>query len=121
MKYLMTSHPTPGNSKAIDRLSLPSFDWGLNCLHGVQSTCPGTSCPTSFPNPVSFGATFNMTNARAMGAIMGRELRALWSLGAQEEGSFGGGGVAGLDCWSPNININRDPVNSLLVIKLKEF
>ena len=32
----------------ISRLGIPNYDWGLNCVHGVQSMC-GTNCPTSFP------------------------------------------------------------------------
>jgi hypothetical protein len=44
-----------------------------------------------------------------MGAIIGRELRALWLVGATEASSWSGKPHAGLDCWSPNININRDP------------
>jgi len=33
-----------------NRIGLPAYDWGANCIHGVQSRC-GTRCPTSFPNP----------------------------------------------------------------------
>jgi hypothetical protein len=43
---------------------VPAHDWGLNCIHGVQSTCKGEVCPTSFPNPNSLGASFNMTNIK---------------------------------------------------------
>lgn len=44
-------------------LPAADWDWGLNCIHGVQSSCvkandgSGTIyCPTSFPNPVNYGA-----------------------------------------------------------------
>jgi hypothetical protein len=42
----------------ITRLGLAAWDWGLNCIHGVQTSCmidrkTGiTTCPTSFPNPI---------------------------------------------------------------------
>ena len=35
----------PGGTSATGR-----YDWGANCIHGVQSRC-GSKCPTSFPNP----------------------------------------------------------------------
>jgi len=78
----------------------------------VQTSCirlenGDIKCPTSFPNPVNFGAMFNDSMAHAMGRIIGVELRALWRLGATEYSSWSGRPHAGLDCWSPNININR--------------
>ena len=65
-------------------------------------------CPTSFPNPNALGATFNKSMWRAMGAVIGTELRSLWLQGVTEAGSWSGRPHAGLDCWSPNININRE-------------
>lgn len=40
--------------------------------------------------------------------VVGLELRALWLLGVGENHASGLPPI-GLDCWSPNININRDP------------
>ena len=83
-------------------------------IHGVQTTC-GTDaagnvhCPTSFPNPVSLGSVWNASMIHEMGSIIGRELRALWLDGETEASRWSGKPHAGLDCWSPNININRDP------------
>ena len=68
----------------------------------------GTRCPTSFPNPNGLGATFNQTSYRLMGAIIGLELRALWLENITENRNDYHKHV-GLDCWSPNINILRDP------------
>ncbi len=53
---------------------------------GVQSSCivvPGnvTICPTSFPNPVNFGMTFNKSLFYDLGAVIGVETRALWLAG----------------------------------------
>ena len=87
---------------------------GVNCIHGVQTTC-GTNdagepmCPTSFPNPNALGASFNESAWKEMGHIIGVELRSLWLHGATEASSWSGKPHAGLDCWSPNVNINRDP------------
>ena len=43
-----------------------------------------------------------------MGYVIGRELRALRFLGAGENRENKLPHI-GLDCWSPNINLNRDP------------
>ena len=105
---------SPGPPGNITRIGLPEYDWGVNCIHGVQTTCNKNTkgevvCPTSFPNPNALGAMFNRTMFREIGAIIGLELRALWLQGATEASSWSGRPHAGLDCWSPNININRDP------------
>eukprot|EP01045_Picozoa_sp_COSAG04_P041714 COSAG04_NODE_12819_length_633_cov_1.073034_2_plen_152_part_01 len=39
----------------------------------MHSTCKGETCATSFPNPNSLGASWNMTNVRVMGGYIGRE------------------------------------------------
>jgi beta-D-xylosidase 4 len=101
---MLTARASPrGNVSA---LGLPEYNWGANCVHGVQSTC-GTNCATNFPNPVNLGATFDPALVRDMGRVIGWELRALWLEGARE--NYPTGPHLGLDCWSPNININRDP------------
>jgi hypothetical protein len=77
---------------ALPALGLQEYDWGLNCIHGVQSSCVRSSssgvtfCPTSFMNPVNFGNSFNKTLFRELGAIVGEETRALWLAGAVEQG-----------------------------------
>ena len=50
--YLLTARESPKGS--IPRLGIPEYDWGGNCIHGVQSRCGSnfTRCPTSFPDPV---------------------------------------------------------------------
>ena len=46
--YLLTARESPKGS--IPRLGIPEYDWGGNCIHGVQSRCGSnfTKCPTSF-------------------------------------------------------------------------
>ncbi|KAE9347208.1 putative exo-1,4-beta-xylosidase [Phytophthora fragariae] len=101
---LLTARASPkGNMSSI---GLPEYNWGANCVHGVQSTC-GTNCATSFPNPVNLGAIFDPQAVHDMAQVIGWELRALWLEGARE--NYATGPHLGLDCWSPNININRDP------------
>ncbi len=61
----------------ISRLEIQNYDWGLNCIHGVQSMC-GTHCATSFPSPNALGATFNRDIWLGMAQVIGVETRALW-------------------------------------------
>eukprot|EP01063_Lacrimia_lanifica_P033224 TRINITY_DN5856_c1_g3_i1.p1 TRINITY_DN5856_c1_g3~~TRINITY_DN5856_c1_g3_i1.p1 ORF type:complete len:791 (+),score=188.18 TRINITY_DN5856_c1_g3_i1:66-2438(+) len=105
---------SPGPANNVTRLGLPQYDWGLNCIHGVQSSCVmgkdgAERCPTDFPNAVNLGATWNTSMWAAMGRIIGREVRALYVGGATEFSPWSGRPLIGLDCWSPNINLNRDP------------
>jgi beta-D-xylosidase 4 len=89
---LLTARASPkGNMSSI---GLPEY----NC---------GTNCATSFPNPVNLGAIFDPQAVFDMAQVIGWELRALWLEGARE--NYAAGPHLGLDCWSPNININRDP------------
>lgn len=98
----------------ISRLGVPQYDWGGNCIHGVQSRCGtgtrnDTRCPTPFPNPNHLGAAFNESVWHGMGRVIGRELRSLWRQGVGENHPPTELPPIGLDCWSPNINIVRDP------------
>lgn len=101
---LLTARASPRGD--VPEIGLPEYNWGANCVHGVQSTC-GSRCATNFPNPVNLGAIFDPADVAAMGGVIGHELRALWLEGARE--NYKAGPHLGLDCWSPNININRDP------------
>jgi beta-glucosidase-like glycosyl hydrolase len=92
----------------ISALGIPEYDFGMNAIHGVQSSClsdgDGTHCPTSFANPVNFGSTWNKTGIFELGRTVGIEGRALWLAGAVEQSPRN---HIGLDSWSPNINIAR--------------
>lgn len=94
-------------------LLLPPPSCATLALPGVQTTCGRVGeeprCPTSFPSPNSLGATFNTSLWRDIGSAIGLELRSLWLQGAREAMPWSGQPHAGLDCWSPNINIARDP------------
>jgi len=102
---LLTARESPLGG--VPRLGVPEYDWGTNCIHGAQARC-GSKCPTSFPNPNAQGASWNRTSWKAMAQITGIELRALW-LADYGENRDDNLPHLGLDCWSPNININRDP------------
>ena len=105
-------------SPAIPRLQIPAYNWWSEALHGVANQ--GTA--TVFPQAIGLGATFDeplifrmaiaiSTEARAKYHEYERRQQAAASSGTSLPGSFGGirPGPAGLDFWSPNINIFRDP------------
>ena len=105
--FLLVAREAPlGN---ISRIGLPAYDWGGNCIHGVQSRCTKSGvCPTSFPNPIGLGATFNRSVWSGMGAVIGMELRYMYLAQVGEDHSSNLPAI-GLDCWSPNIGIVREP------------
>lgn len=90
------THPTP---------SPPCSGVQSQCLYDAAGTI---FCPTSFMNPVNYGSTFNDSLAFDLGAIIGVEARALWLGGATEYNGSPPPKI-GLDAWSPNINVARDP------------
>ena len=110
--FLLIARESPlGN---ISRLGIPEYDWGGNCIHGVQSRCGYGSdgkerCPTSYPDPNYLGASFNKSVWLGMGKTIGVELRSLWLQGIGENHAPTELPHIGLDCWSPNVGINRDP------------
>eukprot|EP00039_Didymoeca_costata_P017511 m.324676 g.324676 ORF g.324676 m.324676 type:complete len:878 (-) comp16544_c0_seq6:89-2722(-) len=104
---LMTARGRGGtNMQAFPSLGVPAYYWGTNCLHslnggGCLQDENGSSvyCPTNFPSGPSFSATFDSPLITKMANVIGQEMRA----------SFEHGGILGLDCWGPVINLNRDP------------
>src|SRR5512146_588315 len=87
-------------AKAIPRVQVPAYNWWSEALHGVI-----TDGVTVFPEPIGLAATFNAPLIKEMGAAIGTEGRAKYQAlvrrGVYQE--------LGLDYWSPNLNIFRDP------------
>lgn len=55
--------------------------------------------PTSFPDPVNYGMTWNRTSFLEMGQLIATETRALWLAGATEFSGWSGYPHIGLDLW----------------------
>jgi beta-D-xylosidase 4 len=87
----------------IPRLGLPKYEWWSEALHGLAYS-PGVffggdlPAATSFPMPINLGATFNMQLVYQIATIISTEARA-----------FNNQGQAGLNFFTPTINIFRDP------------
>ncbi|MDE2451298.1 MAG: glycoside hydrolase family 3 C-terminal domain-containing protein [Gammaproteobacteria bacterium] len=88
-------------ARAIPRLGVPSYNWWSEALHGVA--VDGT---TEFPEPIGLAATFDVPGIHAMAHDIGMEARVV---NAQAVRAGGSTIFHGLDFWSPNINIFRDP------------
>jgi beta-glucosidase len=89
-------------ARAIPRLQVPAYDWWSEALHGVANA--GTA--TVFPEPIGLAATFDDPLIHEMAIVIGTEARAKHNQ-AVKEGRRDI--MEGLDFWSPNINIFRDP------------
>ncbi|KAI1328684.1 glycoside hydrolase family 3 protein [Xylariaceae sp. FL0255] len=92
-------------SPGVPEIGLPAYEWWQEALHGV-ATSPGLqfassgdySYATSFPQPITMGAAFDMPLISRVASTVSTEARA-----------FSNAGRAGLNFWTPNINPYRDP------------
>ena len=89
-------------ARAIPRLQVPAYDWWSEALHGVANA--GTA--TVFPEPIGLAATFDDSLIHEMAIVIGTEARAKHNQAVRAGHS---NVMEGLDFWSPNINIFRDP------------
>ena len=97
-KVRQMQHTAP----AIPRLGVPSYDWWSEALHGVARS----GYATVFPQAIGMAATWNHNLIHREGETIATEARAKYNQ-AQREGNHSI--FFGLDFWSPNINIFRDP------------
>ncbi|HEY0687335.1 MAG TPA: glycoside hydrolase family 3 C-terminal domain-containing protein [Steroidobacter sp.] len=88
---------------AIPRLGIPAYNWWTESLHGALGPVP----TTNFPEPIGLAATFDEALLQEVAGAISVEVRALHALG-RKTGRLGRIGT-GLNTWSPNINIFRDP------------
>ncbi len=89
-------------ARAIPRLQVPEYDWWSEALHGVANA----GIATVFPEPIGLAATFDAPLIHEMAVVIGTEAR------AKHHQAVRAGRrdiMEGLDFWSPNINIFRDP------------
>jgi beta-glucosidase len=97
-KVRQMQHTAP----AIPRLGVPSYDWWSEALHGVAFS----GYATVFPQAIGMAATWDENLVHREGQTIATEARAKYNQ-AQREGNHSI--FFGLDFWSPNINIFRDP------------
>jgi beta-glucosidase len=89
------------NSAAVPRLNISACQWWSEALHGVIN-----EGVTEYPEPIGLAATFDVPGIHTMAAQIGIEGRIKHVQNAREGHT---GIMGGLDFWSPNLNIFRDP------------
>jgi beta-glucosidase len=89
------------NSAAVPRLNIPAYQWWSEALHGVIN-----QGVTEYPEPIGLAATFDTPAIHTMAAQIGVEGRIKHVQNVREGHT---GIMGGLDFWSPNLNIFRDP------------
>jgi beta-glucosidase len=89
------------NSAAVPRLNIPAYQWWSEALHGVIN-----QGVTEYPEPIGLAATFDAPGIHTMANQIGIEGRIKHVQNVREGHT---GIMGGLDFWSPNLNIFRDP------------
>jgi beta-glucosidase len=89
------------NSAAVPRLNIPAYQWWSEALHGVIN-----EGVTEYPEPIGLAATFDPPGIHTMAGQIGIEGRIKHVQNLREGHT---GIMGGLDFWSPNLNIFRDP------------
>src|SRR5665213_2689369 len=89
------------NSAAVTRLNVPAYQWWSEALHGVIN-----EGVTEYPEPIGLAATFDTLGIHTMAAQIGIEGRIKHVQNVRDGHT---GIMGGLDFWSPNLNIFRDP------------
>jgi beta-glucosidase len=89
-------------SPAIDRLGIPAYNWGNECLHGVAYA----GVATVFPQSIGLGATWDASLIHRVAEAISDEARAKYheALRQNQQRKY-----YGLTFCSPNVNIFRDP------------
>src|SRR3981189_3735496 len=89
-------------ARAIPRLQVPAYDWWGDALHGDANAVTASV----FPEPIGLAATFDVPLIHEMAVVISTEARAKHN---QAVRAGRRDVMEGLDFWSPNINIFRDP------------
>lgn len=90
------------NSRPVQRLGIPAYNWWNEALHGVARAGEATV----FPQAIAMAATFNDGLLQEEANVISTEARAKYNLATAKDSRLQ---YMGLSFWSPNINIFRDP------------
>ena len=98
-KIAQMQHDAP----AIERLGVPAYSWWNECLHGVARA----GAATVFPQAIGMAASFNADRMYEVATAISDEARGKYNEYKKQYGTTPM--YHGLNFWSPNINIFRDP------------
>lgn len=90
-------------SKGVPRLNIPRYNYWSEALHGVARSGKATV----FPQAIGMAATWNRNLIREVASAIGDEGRAKYHAALRRNGYTSQ--YQGLNMWSPNVNIFRDP------------
>ncbi|MDR6844659.1 glycoside hydrolase family 3 N-terminal domain-containing protein [Flavobacterium granuli] len=89
-------------SRPVERLGIPAYNWWNEALHGVARA----GRATVFPQAIGMAATFNDELFHQVATAISTEARAKNNMAVAKDRRLQ---YMGLNFWSPNINIFRDP------------
>ncbi|AOW10269.1 glycoside hydrolase family 3 N-terminal domain-containing protein [Flavobacterium gilvum] len=89
-------------SRPVERLGIPAYNWWNEALHGVARA----GRATVFPQAIGMAATFNDELFHEVATVISTEARAKNNMAVAKDRRLQ---YMGLNFWSPNINIFRDP------------
>ncbi|GAA0557449.1 beta-glucosidase [Chitinophaga japonensis] len=87
---------------AIERLDIPTYNWWNEALHGIARAGEATV----YPQAIGMAATFNDALVQEVAATISTEARAKYNLSVAMNRRLW---YMGLNFWTPNINLFRDP------------
>jgi len=87
---------------AIERLNIPVYNWWNEALHGVARAGEATV----YPQAIGMAATFNDALVQEVASTIATEARAKYNLSVAMNRRLW---YMGLNFWTPNINLFRDP------------
>jgi beta-glucosidase len=90
------------HAAAIPRLGVAEYDWWSEALHGVARS----GYATVFPQAIGMAATWDAPLIHQEAHIIGIEARGRYNSAVREDNHAI---YYGMDFWSPNVNIFRDP------------
>lgn len=91
------------DAPAIERLGVPAYQWWNEALHGVARA--GTA--TMFPQAIGMAASFDEALLEKVAEVIATEGRAIYN--AYSKRGIRSYNYKGVNFWTPNINIFRDP------------
>ncbi len=98
-KVGLMSHP----AKGIQRLNIPAYNYWSEALHGVARS----GRATVFPQAIGMAATWDKNLIHEVASAIGDEGRVKYHAALRRNGYTDQ--YQGLNFWSPNVNIFRDP------------
>ena len=90
------------HAAAIPRLGVAEYDWWSEALHGVARS----GYATVFPQAIGMAATWDAPLIHQEAHLIGIEARGRYNSAVREDNHAI---FYGMDFWSPNVNIFRDP------------